>query len=160
MHSRDRTGSFNYLAASVEPSFYRNGRVLTRRDRDGSDDGSQGVVVERVSASISDARQLEHACTLARNGFELRAHTLQHKTLDFLRHQPVVEQYYPACAELVREATGAAHVFAFDHNIRSAKGKTDKTRIDGGQQVHPPAHIVHGDYTLAGAPQRLRDLTG
>ena len=30
-------GAFNYLDASVEHSLYRNGKVLTRRDRDGSD---------------------------------------------------------------------------------------------------------------------------
>ena len=149
-------GSFNYLASSVEPSLYRNGRVLTRRDRDGSDSGSEGVVIERVSVPVHDARPA--AFTLERNGFERRARPLRDPTLPFLRHEPVVGQYYPECVELVREATGAAHVFAFDHNVRSAQGKQSRARIDGGQEVQPPAHVVHGDYTLSGAPQRLRDL--
>lgn len=154
--SNDRTGSFNYLASSVEPSLYRNGRVLTRRDRDGSDSGSQGVEIERVSVPVHDARS--SVSTLERNGFELRAHSLPDPALSFLRHEPVVRHYYPQCAALVREATGAAHVFAFDHNVRSAQGKQSRARIDGGQEVQPPAHVVHGDYTLTSAPQRLQDL--
>ena len=36
-------GTFNYLAAPVEPSLYRNGKVFTRRDRDGSDADWVGV---------------------------------------------------------------------------------------------------------------------
>jgi hypothetical protein len=160
MEPKHHVGSFNYLAPSTEPSLYRNGRVLTRRNRDGSDSGTQGVVRERVSVPVIDARQLEPSatCTLPRNGFEQRRHPLQDPKLDFLRHEPVVRHYYPACAELVRDVTGAAHVFAFDHNVRSAVGNDRRARIEGGQEVQPPAQIVHGDYTLTSAPQRLRDL--
>jgi hypothetical protein len=151
-----RNGSFNYLAASVEPSLYRNGRVLTRRDRNGSDSGSEGLVMERVSVPVHDARG--STCTLDRNGFEQRVRPLRDPKLSFMQHEPVVRRYYPECAELVREATGAAHVFAFDHNVRSAQGNKSRTRIDGGQEVQPPAHVVHGDYTLSSALRRLRDL--
>ncbi len=69
------------------------------------------------------------------------------------------DRYYPQCADIVREASGASFVAAFDHNVRSAAGKQSQKQIDGGQQVQGPAHIVHGDYTLTSAPQRLRDLT-
>lgn len=160
MEQTPRTGSFNYLAAATEPSLYRNGRVLTHRNREGSDSGAQGLVLDRVRVPVLDARQLEPraACTLTRNGFERRAEPLREPKLDFLWHQPVVRHYYPECAELVRNATGAAHVFAFDHNVRSAQGKHRRARIEGGQEVQPPAQIVHGDYTLTSAPQRLRDL--
>lgn len=156
----DRTVSFNYLASSVEPSLYRNGRVLTRRDRDGSDSGSQGLALDRVHVPVHDARPREHGvtCTLERNGFELRARPLRDPALNFLQQRPVVQHYYAECSELVREVTDAAHVFAFDHNVRSAHGKQSQTRIDDGQEVQPPAHVVHGDYTLTSAPQRLRDL--
>jgi hypothetical protein len=78
--------------------------------------------------------------------------------IDFLDHDQVVRGYYPQCAEIIREASGANFVAAFDHNIRSATGKKSKRSIEGGQQVQPPAHVVHGDYTLTSAPQRLRDL--
>src|SRR5262249_37384348 len=78
--------------------------------------------------------------------------------LDFLDHDQVVRHYYPECAEIVREAIGARFAAAFDHNVRSAAGKRSGQRIEGGQQVQGPARVVHGDYTLTSAPQRLRDL--
>lgn len=160
-HERgSRIGSFNYLAESVEPSLHRNGRVWTRRDLEGSDSGTEGLVIVRHDMPVHDARRLEgeSPCSLARNGFKRCTHPLARPDLDFLQHEPVVRGYYPDCEDRVREATGAAHVFAFDHNVRSAQGKKRRTRIGGGQQVQPPAHVVHGDYTLTSAPQRLRDL--
>ncbi|HAD35828.1 MAG TPA: hypothetical protein DCF72_02665 [Gammaproteobacteria bacterium] len=71
----------------------------------------------------------------------------------------MIRAYYSDCAEIVQEVSGAAFVAAFDHNVRSAAGKNSKSRIKGGQHVQGPAHVVHGDYTLTSAPQRLRDLT-
>ncbi|MBT4487934.1 MAG: hypothetical protein HOC72_10370 [Rhodospirillaceae bacterium] len=96
---------------------------------------------------------------MAANGFEVRACTLETPDLDFFNHDQVVREYYPQCVEILREASGASFVAAFDHNVRSAAGKESKRRIEGGQQVQGPAHVVHGDYTLTSAPQRLRDLT-
>ena len=84
---------------------------------------------------------------------------LPRRDLDFLDNRQVVRNYYPHCAEVVREASGARFVAAFDHNVRSAAGKASKRRIAEGQQVQGPARVVHGDYTLTSAPQRLRDLT-
>ena len=156
-----RIGSFNYLTASVRHSLYRNGRVLTRRDRDGSDALWEGADLEPRDMPVHDARRLEatEQRTLAYNGFELLARPLATPNLDFLDHDQVVRNYYPRCAEVVREVSGANFVAAFDHNIRSAAGKNSKRRIEGGQQVQGPALVVHGDYTLTSGPQRLRDLT-
>jgi hypothetical protein len=156
----ERIGSFNYLAHSVRSSLHRNGAVRIRRDRDGSDSDVVGLAVEKRDVPVHDARQLvgEARRTLARNGFELLPWSDGTADLDFLRHEEVVEGYYSPCAQLVQKATGAAQVFAFDHNVRSARGKKSQTRIAGGQQVQAPAHMVHGDYTLDSAPQRLRDL--
>ncbi len=153
-------GSFNYLAPSVRHSLHRNGEVRIRRDRDGSDSDIHGLVIEKQSLPVHDGRLLDGGDrrTLAANGFELAARPLSRPDLDFLRHDQVVEGYYDDCARAVQDATGAAHVFAFDHNVRSAGGKKSRTRIEGGQQVQAPAHVVHGDYTLDSAPQRLREL--
>ena len=155
-----RLGTFRYLQASVESSLYRNGKVLTRRERDGSDSGRVGVDLEDREMSIVDARTLAPTArpTLAANGFELVARPTADPDLDFLDHDAVVRVYYPECADIVRAATGADTVAAFDHNVRSATGKSGSVRIDGGQHVQGPAHLVHGDYTLTSAPQRLRDL--
>ena len=155
-----RTGSFSYLTASVENSLYRNGKVLTRRDQSGSDDRWEGVDLEKRQMPVHDARGLETSerRTILENGFELLTRPMLNPDIDFLDHDQVVRGYYPQCAEIIREASGASFVAAFDHNIRSATGKKSKRRIEGGQQVQPPAHVVHGDYTLTSAPQRLRDL--
>ena len=156
-----RTGSFHYMKHSVAHSLYRNGKVLARRDRDGSDAGKEGMDLEARNMRVQDARRCDPKFrqTLDQNGFEMLGHPLAGKELDFLNNGHVVRDYYPKCAELVREVTGAPLVTAFDHNIRSAAGKQSKRRIQGGQQVQGPAHVVHGDYTLSSAPQRLRDLT-
>lgn len=161
MASQTRTGTFNYLDQQVRSSLFRNGRVLTRRDRDGNDAGRDGVDMAASKMSVVDARTLDANSqrTVERNGFELMCRPLKDGDLDFFNHYDVVTDYYPQCAELVKQTTGAAQVYAFDHNVRSAAGKETQARIEGGQQVQGPAHIVHGDYTLTAAPQRLRDLT-
>ena len=155
-----KRGSFNYLQQGVEHSLYRNGLVLTRRDKDGSDGDTQGVLLTDQLMDVHDARALapgEHR-TLAANGFELCTRPVGDPQLDFLDHQQVVHNYYDDCVAVLREASGSPHVFAFDHNIRSALGEKNQQRIAGGQQVQGPAHVVHGDYTLISAPDRLRAL--
>ncbi len=152
--------AFRYMAPATESSLYRNGKVLTRRDRDGSDSGFEGIDLQSREMAIVDARTLvpDEQPTLAANGFELLDRPMAHPDLDVLDHEAVARTYYPDCVKIMKAATGAATVAAFDHNIRSASGKSDKRRIAGGQQVQGPAHVVHGDYTLTSAPQRLRDL--
>ena len=156
-----RVGRFNYVDPSVRHSLYRNRRMLTRRDADGSDAGTEGVVLEQRKMTVHNARLLDGAKrrTLARNGLELLTRPLLRPDLDFFDHLEVVGDYYRECAQVVREATRARDVFAFDHNVRSAAGKESKRRISGGQQVQAPAHLAHGDYTLRSAPERLRDLS-
>ena len=61
------------MAPAAESSLYRNGKVLTRRDRDGSDSGFEGIDLESCEMAIIDARTLaaDEQPTLAANGFEL-----------------------------------------------------------------------------------------
>lgn len=153
-------GTLRYMDPVVQSSLYRNGKVLTRRDPDGSDAGREGIVILPCEVNVQDGRERAHApyCTLAKNGSELLSSPLADPALDFLDHQQVVSHYYEDCARLVAAFTGA-HAFAFDHNVRSALGKESGQRIKDGQQVQGPAQVVHGDYTLTSAPQRLRDLT-
>lgn len=153
-------GIFHYLDDTVTSSLYRNGRVRTRRDPDGSDGDDHGVLLVPREMSVHDARALagDERRTLDRNGFELMDYPLDGLQVDFFDQAQIIEHYYPHCAALIGELTGG-RVFAFDHNVRSAQGKQSRRRIAGGQQVQGPAHVVHGDYTLTSAPQRLRDLT-
>lgn len=156
----DTTGQFRYMIDAAESSLVRNGKVLTRRNREGSDAEWQGVDLESTPMPVANARLLSggDAPTLQRNGFELLQRPLDDDGLDFFDNDQVLRRYYPQCEKIIQQACGARLVKAFDHNIRSAGGKKKKQTIDGGQQVQGPAHVVHGDYTLTSAPQRLRDL--
>lgn len=155
-----QAGTVRYLHQDAAHSLYRNGQVLTRRDRDGNDAGTEGMIFDTRQITAHNARLLapEQRCTLTNNGFELVTQGLANRAFDFFDHNSVVGTYYDECAQSVKQATGAHQVFAFDHNVRSANDSEAKQRIAGGQQVQGPARIVHGDYTLTSAPQRLRDL--
>ena len=130
------------------------------RDTQGNDSGLTGADIEERRMPVHDARRLPgpRRPSLHANGFELLERPLATPGIDFLNHDQVVHRYYPHCAEIVREASGARLVEAFDHNIRSATGNERGRRIEGGQHVQAPAYVVHGDYTLTSGPQRLRDL--
>jgi hypothetical protein len=161
MHNHDHSlGFFNYLDKSTESSLYRNGKVLIRRDTGGNDSEMQGVVHDKQEKKVHNGRVFSgnQGLSLATNGFELLTRPLAQPGLDFLDQQQVVQYYYPECARIIEEATGG-RAFSFDHNVRSVLGKQSGKQISGGQQVQEPLHLVHGDYTLTSAPQRLRDLT-
>ena len=153
-------GVFHYIQKEAEHSLYRNGKVYTRRLPDGDDNDWVGVDLEPSAMQVLDARskEWEGRCTLERNGFEIWDDPIGDTTLDFLDNTQIATRYYPHCAELVKKATGAMQVFAFDHNVRSAAGKASKKKLNGGQGVQGPIHVVHGDYTLTSSKQRLRDL--
>ncbi len=155
-----RIGEFTYLSESVEPSLYRNGKVFTRRDGSGNDNRWVGADMRKQQMPVADARGLSEGQrkTLHSNGFELLQDPLETPFADFFDHDAVVRRYYPHCAAIIQEASGAGIVAAFDHNIRSVSGSRSKRRSEGGQLVQPPLHMVHGDYTLTSAPQRARDL--
>jgi hypothetical protein len=158
--SEGSSGRLNYLDPSVRSSLYRNGKVFTRRDPDGSDAGTEGVVLQERQMTVHNARLLEgkERRRVDKNGFELLTQPLHRPDLNFFDHQEVLQDYYRGCAQVVQEATGAPYVVAFDHNVRSAAGKQSKQRIHEGQQVQGPAHLAHGDYTLRSAPERLQRL--
>lgn len=154
------TGRFNYLAPRVRHSLYRNGKVLTHRNSDGSDRALEGVQLEEKIMKVRNARKAESSDrpSLDRNGFQYDWAPLNAPKIDFMSHESVVREYYRNCELLVREHTGAEKILAFDHNVRSAGGHSSGCQIRGGQQVQNPLHLTHGDYTLTSAPQRLRDL--
>lgn len=154
------SGLFNYMDETVHPSLFRNGQVLTIRDTEGNDSVTIGMALEQKELSVHNARVLgdDERRTCQANGFELLSAPLNDEGINFFDHDEVVRGYYGQCTRLVAKKTGA-RAFAFDHNIRSASGKQSQKRPVGGQPVQEPLHLVHGDYTLYSAPQRLRDLT-
>ena len=151
-------GVLHFLTPATESSLYRNDQVRMTRDDRGNFVEAEGVSTEPHELAIENARELApaDAMTLERNGFELRDAPVA--DYDFLDHQEVITAYYRDCEALLADATGG-RVWAFDHNIRSAGGLAKKRQVKGGQDVQGPAHIVHGDYTLRSAPERLTQLT-
>jgi hypothetical protein len=105
---------------------------------------------EERAIAISDARQVD--LSLDREGFAL----VHRKTAaaDLYDEEIVTKIYYPECERLMREATGAKKVVAFDHIVRNA------AKSGPGSAVKMPAGRVHNDYTAWSAPQRVRDLMG
>ena len=116
--------NFNYMSKSSFSSLFRNGKVLTRRDVNGSDAGSEGIDLTSYEMKLTDARDCVNTNTLSlhSNGFELLPRKSQDPMTDFFNSERVVKYYYPECAEIIKESTGADQVFMFDHNIRSASG--------------------------------------
>jgi len=156
----DTRGYFNYMSADCSSSLYRNGKVYTKRDINGSDAGSEGINLEKCEKLVINARELfSKNISLNTNGFELFNSSLDKFQIDFFNNEQVLNKYYIRCANEIKDFTGATEVYAFDHNIRSASGKKKKQMIHGGQQVQGPARIVHGDYTLTSASERIRQLS-
>jgi hypothetical protein len=107
---------------------------------------------ETHQVKILDARAVNDKLSLDREGFVLlRRPTAATNLYD---DAEVTSLYYPECERIIREATGATRVVAFDHIARNAALSAK------GNQIKLPASRVHNDYTAWSAPQRVRDLMG
>ncbi len=100
---------------------------------------------------VHDGRPIADRIDLDGEGFVL----LNHQTAveDFLDDAEVRRVYYPEMERLVTEATGCARVIVFDHTVRIG----DESK-QAAHKVRAPVKIVHNDFTLDSAPQRVRDL--
>ena len=101
---------------------------------------------------IRDARPIIDQLSLDKEGFVLI--NRQTAVTNFYDEAQIAAVYYPECERVMKEATGAARVVAFDHIVRNAAiSAMDKT-------IKIPAKRVHNDYTAWSSPQRVRDLMG
>jgi hypothetical protein len=107
---------------------------------------------EQHQVAIRDARPLIGRLSLDREGFVLLHR--QTAVKNFYDEEEIASAYYPECERVIKEATGAARVVAFDHIVRNAAMSIK------GNTVKIPAKRVHDDYTVWSAPQRVRDLMG
>ncbi len=107
---------------------------------------------ETHQVAIHDARPLIGELSLDREGFVLLHH--QTAVKNFYDEDEITSVYYPECERVIKEATGAARVVAFDHIVRNAVISSK------GNPIKMPAKRVHDDYTAWSAPQRVRDLMG
>jgi hypothetical protein len=107
---------------------------------------------ETHEVKVLDARARNDQLSLEREGFVLVRHPTA--AADLYDEAEIARVYYPECERLIKEATGAKRVVAFDHIVRNAALSAK------GNQIKQPAGRVHNDYTAWSAPQRVRDLMG
>jgi hypothetical protein len=107
---------------------------------------------EPHEVKVLDARAVADQLSLDREGFVL-LHCPTAAT-NLYDDAEVTSLYYAECERVIREATGAKRVVAFDHIARNAALSAK------GNQIKLPASRVHNDYTAWSAPQRVRDLMG
>jgi hypothetical protein len=98
---------------------------------------------------IHDARPLTDLLSLDVEGFVLKRCTTA--VSDFYDPAQVRSIYYPEVEQLVKDATGATKVVAFEHDVRCAP----KARL-GLNAVREPVKVVHDDYTEKSSPERVR----
>jgi hypothetical protein len=103
--------------------------------------------------TIRDARPMIDQLSLDKQGFVLLRH--QTAVSNFYDEDQINAVYYPECEQVMKAATGAARVVAFDHIVRNAA----LAAIEGSG-IKMPAKRVHNDYTAWSSPQRVRDLMG
>jgi len=107
---------------------------------------------ETHEIKILDARAVNDRLSLDREGFVLLHRPTAAK--DLYDDAEIARVYYPECARLIKEFTGATRVHVFDHIVRNA------ARMAKGSTIKGYAGRVHNDYTAWSAPQRVRDLMG
>ena len=108
---------------------------------------------EEHRVTIRDARPLTGQLSLDKEGFVLLHHRSAVK--NFYVEDEIKSVYYPECERVMKEATGAARVVAFDHIVRNAAMAALE-----GSCIKLPAKRVHNDYTEWSSPKRVRDLMG
>lgn len=100
---------------------------------------------------VRDARPIADGFDIDRHGFALRRY--ETAVTDFFDDDEVRTVYYPEMERLVKQVTGAAKVVVFDHTIRVGDEKVQTER-----KVRAPVAVVHNDFTVRSAAQRVRDL--
>ena len=113
------------------------------------------IVTETHTVAIHDMRAVAASLSLDREGFELIDCPTEQR--DFYNEDELRRVCYPETERAVLAATGAKRVVIFDH--------THRRRMWEGEDRMPgvprqPVARIHGDYTEASGPQRVRDIMG
>ena len=112
---------------------------------------------ESIRVPLTDARANKDTYSLDTHGFAFLARHSEfaHQGIEYFHdNMPEVKSvYYGECTELVMDHTGASHVIAFDHNLRSLK----RSEL-GYTNMNEPVRFCHNDYTHESGPERLTAL--
>ena len=106
---------------------------------------------EQHEIQIHNGRPTADTLDLDREGYLF----LRHDTAveDLYDRETVRRDYYPEMEALIKQVTGCSKVVIFDHTPR-----IDDRAAQDGKGVRGPATIVHNDFTIESAAQRVRDL--
>ncbi|KAK7996599.1 hypothetical protein PG989_004639 [Apiospora arundinis] len=103
--------------------------------------------------TISDVSGHENVYTLDGQGFQYLQHSSEEK--DFVDEQRIRDVYYPECAALLKQTTGASRVHIFNHKVR--RGPTQWHHLGLKNLANRgPVTKTHVDQSYAGAELRLR----
>ncbi len=102
---------------------------------------------------VNDIRASEQAFSLDNQG--LAVVPLSSTLEDYYNDTQVRAIYMPEVEALVKQATGAKRVHAFDYNVRCESYSEQKKYM-----ARKPVRFVHNDYTDASGPQRVKDIMG
>eukprot|EP00127_Corallochytrium_limacisporum_P004925 Clim_evm1s193 gene=Clim_evmTU1s193 len=158
-------GVFKYQSSKVPRSLLSTGKVFLNRQVNGSDDLPVGTDPTDTEYDVHNGRSL--GLNLDDNGFQLVEHKYNH--IDYYSEDQIVNRYYPEVAEYIKQKLGAKKVYVFDHNVRTARTQSwmnqegedqpAEGKIVGSKfNVQSPAVVVHNDYTLTAAKERVRQL--
>jgi hypothetical protein len=123
--------------------------LADRPDPSVKDDSGWPGRSARRAVTIANARAVS-GLSLDREGFQIVPHNSA--VVNFYDADQVRRIYYPELVSMLMEATGAAKVVIFAHDVRSS----DKSKQDG-DRVREPVSSVHNDYTPKSAPQMVRE---
>jgi len=145
-----------------------DGRSPPRVNKTGRDDDAriETMVSVAIPTTILDARALHRPATLDTQGFMMLPHATG-VTCDFKDVDEIRSVYYPEMEALVQRATGAERVVLFDHTLRRITAESAQASAGGrgfgvaaiGGWASASVNRVHGDYTAAGAPRRVSQLS-
>lgn len=103
--------------------------------------------------TVSDVTGHEGDYTLDGQGFQYLRHSSQEK--EFVDEQRIRDVYYPECAALLKQTTGASRVHVFNHKVR--RGPTQWHHLGLKNLANRgPVTKTHVDQSYEGAELRLR----
>ena len=124
-----------------------NNKIQPRVTYSGTNIGqSYNQAYKMYEVEIENARSCTEDFRLHKNGFEKITHSLTDS--NFESDTWIENELYKDVENLVKAASGASHVFIFDHTIR--RGINDSLR--------KPAQHVHVDYTHNTGPARAEQM--
>jgi hypothetical protein len=123
------------------PIFIGKGRITNERPHLAHD-----VVVSDVTGD-------EQKYTLDSHGFQYHGQSSVEK--EFLDDKAIEANYYPECAQLLKDVTGASRIHVFNHKVR--RGPTQWHHLGLKNLANRgPVTKTHVDQSYAGAELRLR----